>query len=258
MNILVAGKGFIGQKIGEKLKEEHEVKYLDRSDADFEHDVTEEFDIEEEFDVVYHTIGLAPGFFEKEQYRQVHVEGTRNIVDAVEADKIIYISALNAGEVEHSFMQTKKQAEEIIEDSEMNYTIVRPSTVYGKGNKLLDMMRKTAPTRLFPDIKTETQPILREDLIDLFVEVAEGHENDVINAAGPEKISVGRMAGKIYAEEGYNCILVPYPQFLLEWKLVGLSFLPPPFQKENVQLLRAGNTTERNDAEEIIELNQIF
>jgi len=259
MKILVAGKGFIGSRAGELLEEEdHEIKYLDRNNADYEYDVTERFEIEEEFDVLVHTIGLAPGFFSAKEYYQIHIGGTRNLLKAVNAAKIVYLSALGVGEVDHSFFRTKREAERIIQKSETDHTILRPSTVYGEGNKLLELMKKTAFTRLFPSIKTEMQPIHREDLVKVVSGVVEEFNNETLDIAGKKKISLGELAKYIYSEKGYNCYLVPTPQFLIESSLILLRFLPPPFQKENVKILRGSNTTEENAAEEIVDLKNIF
>lgn len=258
MKVLVAGKGFIGEAVGERLEKDHEVKYLDRSGGDYRKDVTESFEIDEEFDVLIHTIGLAPGFASEESYNQVHVEGTENLINGVKCDKMVYLSALGVGEVSHSFFETKEKAEELVKSSGKNYTIIRPSTVYGPGNKLLELIRKFAPTRIFPNLSTETQPILREDLVEIISKTTEGFDGKTLNAAGPEKFSMGDIARKIYREEGYRCLLVPFPLILLKLQLNLLSFVGPPFMKENIQILKSSNSTEENDAENIVDLSRIF
>jgi nucleoside-diphosphate-sugar epimerase len=251
MKILVAGTGFIGSSIVEELEEEHEVRTLDRSGGDFQADISEEFEIDEKFDVLYHTIGLAPGMNSRELYEKVHIEGTRNLLDAVDCEKVIYLSALGVGEVDHSFFQTKKEAEELIKDSGKNYTIVRPSTVYGEGNKLLEMMKKGAPLRVFPDIKTETQPIHIGDLTEILARAAEEFDGETLKLGGPEAMTVGELARKLYREEGFSCLLLPVPRILQE---TGIKLIPlsGPFSDENIQLLRQQNTVEENDAERIL------
>ncbi len=251
MNILVAGNGFIGSRIVEELEEEHEVKTLDRSGGDFQVDITEEFDIEGEFDVLYHTIGLAPGMNSRELYEKVHVEGTRNLLETVDCEKVVYLSALGAGEVDHSFFHTKKKAEDLIMDSGKNYTVIRPSTVYGEGNKLLEMMKKGAPFRVFPDIKTETQPIHVEDLIKILARASEEFEGETLELGGPDSMSIGELARKMYRDEGFSCMLIPTPRIVQEagLKIVPLSGL---FSTENIQLLRQQNTVKDNDAEKIL------
>lgn len=257
MEILIAGKGFIGQTLGERLKDNHEVSYLDLEGADYSFDITRDFSIEESFDVLVHAIGLPPGFASQEQYQQVHVEGTRNLADAVEAEVGVFFSALGAGEVDHSFFRTKREAERIFDEKFDETVILRPSTVYGKGNKLLDSIRKLSITRLFPDIRTFTQPIRIEDLSAMAEVLIEQRETGTFTAAGPEKFTLGELACRIYSEEGRRCFLVPYPRSLLELELRLLSFLQPPFQEENIELLRHENVADENDAEMFVDLSGI-
>lgn len=256
MKHLVIGKGFIGSAIGEQL--EGEVKYLDRTTGEYQQDVTKEFDIEEEFDTVYHTVGLAPGFATKKKYEKVHVKGTKNILDAVKTEKIVYISALNP-ELDHPFFQTKKKAEELIKGSEMNYTILRPSTVIGDGNKLLDMMRKASITRMFPEVPTMMQPIRLEDLVEAAEKVSEGRDNETLNIAGPEKMTVSQMAEKLYRQEGRTCTVIPIPEGALEAFLNIFGYIKrPPLIRENAKLITADNTTDDNHAPQLTQLEKAF
>ena len=259
MKVLVAGRGFIGKKIVERLRGEHEVKTLDRSaEATFQQDITEKFDIDEEFDILIHTIGLAPGMYSSSKYEKVHVKGTENLLEAVKADKTIFMSALGVGKIDHSFFTTKKRAEDLITNKSEKYTILRPSTVYGPGNKLLELIRKAAPTMTFPKIKTKTQPIHIEDLVSITEKSLNNFDNQILELGGPEKMTVGEMAKKIYRERGFPCILIPAPLFLQKTGLKILSPLPGPFNRENIQLLEHQNTTEVNDAEKILgKLKQI-
>ncbi|PSH00587.1 MAG: hypothetical protein BRC30_02780 [Nanohaloarchaea archaeon SW_7_46_7] len=256
MKHLVIGKGFIGSAIGQSL--EGEVKYLDRSTGDYQQDVTKSFKIEEEFDVVYHTVGLAPGFASKKQYEQVQVKGTENIVKAVNADKIVYISALNP-EIDHPFFQTKKEAEKIIRESDMKHTILRPSTVIGTGNKLLDMIRKTSFTQVFPQVTTRMQPIRLEDLVDIAEKVKDRRDGETLNTAGPEKMTVSEMAEKLYRQEGKNCYIIPLPEGFLETFLSTFGYVNiPPLTRENAKLMGADNKTDENHAPQLTQLEKAF
>ena len=253
MEILVAGKGFIGEAIGEKLSSEgHEVEYLDRTSGDYHIDITKEFGIDKEFDAVYHCIGLAPGFSTAADYSKVHVAGTKNLIRGVKAEKIIYLSAIGVGEIDHSYFNTKKKAEDLIKKSGLDYTIVRPSTVLGEGNKLLDSIRGLAFTRLFPNIPSPMPPIEKEELVEILYRCLDDYDNEVLEVAGDEEISVGELARKIYREEGYSCHMVPFPIFMTEIGLLGLRFLPPPFLPENRALFKMDNTLEENDADRVL------
>ncbi len=249
MKVLVAGNGFIGRNLVEALREEHTVKTLDRSNGTYEQDITESFKIEEEFDVVFHTVGLAPGLYSEKKYRKVHVMGTRNLVEAVEADKFVYISALGAGEMKHSYFQTKREAEDIIKNLSKEYTVFRPSTVYGEENKLLEMIAKASMTRLFPDFKTVMQPIHIDDLVELLVRSTEEYDGETLEVAGPEEMTLHELAERIYGRRGRRIYPLPFTEAVTKLGL-RISPLPGPFSSENVELLDQKNTVEVNDAEE--------
>lgn len=258
MKILVAGKGFIGKEVGEYLEAEgHKVKYLDRENADYEQDITQEFEIPGSFDVLVHSIGLAPGFYTKKKYREVHVEGTENLLNAVDAERVVYLSALGVGEVDHSFFETKEQAEGLVRHVADEPVFVRPSTVYAEGNQLLEIIRSLSWTRMFPSIPAITQPIKRKNLVEVVAKGVEGEADGVVNAAGPEKMRMSELASKIYAEEGRRCFELPVPLFVQSLALHILSFLPPPFEPENIKLLEQQNVTDENHAEELTELERI-
>jgi nucleoside-diphosphate-sugar epimerase len=253
MKVLVAGRGFIGKNIVSKLRENHEVKTLDRNPgATYQQDITEPFDLEESFDVLIHTIGLAPGPHSPESYRSVHVEGTENLLDAVKCEKVIFVSALGVGEVNHSFFKTKKKAEQIVSQIE-NYTILRPSTVYGKENKILDLMRKTAPLMIFPDVKAETQPIHVEDVSEIIEKSIENYDSEILKIGGPETMKMGEIAEKLRGEKGFPCIRIPIPLWVQKFLLTALTPLPVPFNREDYRLLNQENSTTVNDAEDILE-----
>ena len=251
MKILVAGNGFIGRNLVQALREDHTVKTLDLEKATFEQDITESFDIEEKFDVVFHTVGLAPGMHTAKKYRKVHVEGTRNLLKAVEAEKFVYISALGVREVEHNYFRTKKEAEDLVKNLSKNYTVFRPSTVFGKGNKLLEMIGKASRTRIFPNFSTEMQPIHIDDFTELLVRSVEEFDGETLEVAGPDKLSLGELAERIYALRGRKCYRVP---FVENFASLGLKFSPFPglLSSENLELLKQRNTVDYNDAEEVL------
>jgi NADH dehydrogenase len=253
MKVLVAGRGFIGKNIVSKLRDNHEVKTLDKNPgATYQQDITESFDIQEGFDVLIHTIGLAPGLHSAESYRSVHVEGTENLLDAVKCEKVIFVSALGAGEVDHSFFKTKKKAEQTVSQTH-NYTIIRPSTVYGRGNRILDLIRKTAPLMIFPDIKAETQPIHVEDVSEIIEKSLDSFKKETLKIGGPETMKIDEIAEKLYGQKGFPCIRVPVPLWIQKALLTALTPLPGPFNKEDYRLLNQENTTMANDAEDILE-----
>lgn len=258
MKILIAGIGFIGSELADSLNQKHEVTTLDINEGDIEQDITESFSIEEEFDIVFHTVGLAPGFYSEEMYEKVHTEGTRNLLNAINCNKIVYISALNADRNTNPFFTTKLKAEELVRESDFEQSIVRPSAVYGEDNKLVNMLRRAAKTRVFPSIRSQIQPILLEDLIEILEKTIKDYDGETINAAGPEKMTVTEFARNVYREEGYPLHSFYFPDRPMQLSFRVLDRLPQPLNYSQLELLKQDNTTENNHAADIIELSKVF
>lgn len=86
------------------------------------------------------------------QFDRVNVEGTANVLDAIKAGdnspRLLFISSLAAREPQLSFYATsKRRAEQLIESEagDIDWTILRPSAVYGPGDReLLPLFRLMA------------------------------------------------------------------------------------------------------------------
>lgn len=252
MKVLIAGKGFIGEKIAEKL--DAEVKFLSRNSGDYQFDITREFEIDEEFDVLIHTVGLEPGTKPRWLYEKVHIEGTRNLLEAVEADKTVYISALGVGKIDHSYMNTKEKAEELVKDEEC-WTIVRPSIVYGEGNVTFENITESAPLVLFPRLKMKMQPIHIEDFIDVMAAAVEGYDNEILEVGGPEQLYIHEIIRRYCREKGKKFYSFPMPDVVPKTGLKMLGNLPfeiPQLSRKNANLLTDNVIKGENDAERIL------
>ncbi len=77
-------------------------------------------------------------------FRKINVEGTRNVIEeAVQArvDQFVYVSSASVVYPNQTaYSRSKSEAERIVVDSKLPYTILRPTLVYGeKGGQEFDM-----------------------------------------------------------------------------------------------------------------------
>jgi nucleoside-diphosphate-sugar epimerase len=86
-----------------------------------------------------------------ERIRRVNVEGTRNVIDFARkwgVGRIVYLSAVSAVYREkNSYGLSKAEAERLVMESGLDYTILRPTMIYGVGGglhfaKLVALLRK--------------------------------------------------------------------------------------------------------------------
>jgi nucleoside-diphosphate-sugar epimerase len=88
-------------------------------------------------DAVIHIAGLISG--DKAAFHRVNVEGTRVLIDAARqagARRFIHVSSLAAREPDLSaYGASKSESEQLVRDSGLDWTIVRPPAVFGPGDQ---------------------------------------------------------------------------------------------------------------------------
>ncbi|WP_135853751.1 complex I NDUFA9 subunit family protein [Halorussus salinus] len=272
MNILVAGgTGFIGTNlVGELDDEGHDVTALarDPEEADLppgveavRGDVTAYDSIEgafEEQDVVINLVALSPLFKPSggTTHTEVHLGGTRNVVEAAEEHgvrKIVQMSALGAdANATTEYLRSKGQAEEVVADSELAATVFRPSVVFGEGGEFVSFTKVlTTPyvTALPGGGRTRFQPIWVGDLAPMLAaSVEETHDGETYEIGGPEVLTLADVTRLAYRAEGKSVTVLPLPMPLAR---VGLTMADPvpfvPFGSDQYRSLKFDNTVSRND-----------
>jgi uncharacterized protein YbjT (DUF2867 family) len=93
-------------------------------------------------DAVIHLVGII-GEVGDQTFDRVHREGTRRVVEACSASgirRLIHMSALGtrSGAVS-GYHRSKWAAEEIVRDSGLDWTVFRPSVIYGPGDGFVNL-----------------------------------------------------------------------------------------------------------------------
>jgi len=129
-------------------------------------------------DAVVNLVALSPLFEPKGgnvMHDRIHRKGTENLVRAAEeggAERFLQLSALGADpDGDTAYIRAKGQAEEIVRESGLGWTIFRPSVVFGEGGEFVSFTKRLkgmfAPgLPLYPlpgGGKTRFQPIHVED-----------------------------------------------------------------------------------------------
>jgi nucleoside-diphosphate-sugar epimerase len=144
-------------------------------------------------------------------YDKVHIAGTKNVIDAARksgVQKIVFISFLrarpNCGSRYH---ESKWTAEEIIRNSGLDYTILKPGVIYGRGDHMLDHLSHafyTFPIFALVGMKDQLiRPAAVEDIARILrATLTEGRlSRQTVAVAGPEEMTlrgaVERVAGVV-------------------------------------------------------------
>jgi uncharacterized protein YbjT (DUF2867 family) len=274
MNVLVVGgSGFIGQRLCVELDERgHDVTGLAREpdDADLPDsvdtamgNVTAYDSIEPAFegrDAVYDLVALSPLFEPaggNERHVEVHRDGTENCLRAAAehgVERFVQLSALGADpDGETHYIRAKGKAEELVRDTDIDWTIIRPSVVFGDGGEFVPFTRKLTPPVLAPlpgGGKTRFQPIFVGDLVPMLAACldSDDHVGKTYELGGPAVLTLAEVAKLARRARGQSVRILPVPMALANVGLTLGSLIPGfPMGRDQYRSLTFDNTTEHND-----------
>lgn len=263
MKILVAGgRGFVGDPVCMALRK-HSVYTFDRGSGGKNHrqgSIASKKDLEKAakgMDMVINLVGLSPLKKPKVPYEKIHAEGVKNIIEACRkqgVNRIIQMSNLGADpKAKTEMLRTKGRAEKLLLESGLDVTIIRPSIIYDAENELVRTAYRLAWTRMFPDIPAKVQPIYRQDVGEIFRLAVERKLPRIVDAAGPDVMSVYELARKIYHSKGYACFPIPIS---LVRSVMGFASLFNLFgvSRDQIISLHTDNVTSHNEAAKHIDL----
>ena len=255
MKVLVTGgTGFTGKAFVKRLIDEgHEVVALDYKEglktaeirswgAEVIIGSVTEKDIVERcmggVEIVHH---LAAAFRElnvpNTYYKEVNVEGTRNVLEAAfdqKVKKFIYCSTCGVhGNIDHPpggedapiqaadyYQQTKYEAEPIVNEffkKGMKTVILRPAAIYGPGDpeRFLMIFKRVAKGTfpMFGSGKTLYHPLYIDNLIDAFMMAMEDGKGDgeAYLIADEEYIEIEQLVSKVGEALNVNVTIPHYP-----------------------------------------------
>lgn len=159
-------------------------------------------------DVVVHLVGIIherPAI--GSTFERVHVQGTRNVLDAAAAAgarRYVHMSALGTRAGARSrYHQTKWAAEEAVRSNPLPWTIFRPSIIYGRGDEFVTMLRSMLERLTIVPVvgsgRQRLQPVPVEQVAQGFaralrLEATVKHSYDV---GGPDAVSMVELLDAI-------------------------------------------------------------
>ncbi|TKX68396.1 complex I NDUFA9 subunit family protein [Halorubrum sp. SP9] len=277
MKVLVAGgTGFIGSYLCRALAADgHAVTALSRSPEEtpdgvtgVSGDVTDYDSIAsavDGHDAVVNLVALSP-LFEPDggnrMHDRIHRGGTEHLVRAAEAGgvgRFVQLSALGADpNGDTAYIRAKGEAEAIVRESDLDWTIFRPSVVFGEGGEFVSFTKRLkgmfAPgVPLYPlpgGGKTRFQPVHVEDLVPMIAAAVtdDEHVGETYEIGGPEVLTLRQVTDLVYEAERKGVTIVPLPMPLAKIGLSVLGAVPGfPMGPDQYRSLKFDNTTADND-----------
>lgn len=215
--------------------------------------------------VVYHLVGLIAETRTR-TFQKTVVEGTARVVAAARAagvKKIIYLSALGAGPDQPSrYYRTKYAAEQAVMASGLDYTIFRPSIVFGPEDKFLNMLagmiRRSPIIPVIGDGRYRLQPVYVEDLCAVMARasretVTSGRTYEI---GGPEPLTYLEILNIIKRVLHKKRLTVHIPVWMARMgaRVLELFLKPAPLTRDQIAMLAAGSTCDQTIVEREFDL----
>jgi uncharacterized protein YbjT (DUF2867 family) len=194
-------------------------------------------------------------------FESVNYQGSVNVTNAArEAGvmRLVQMSALGAGNLpNYPYHFTKWRAENYVKDSGLDWTIFRPSIVFGPGQQyqfitaLADVVKKAPLIPVVGSGASRFQPIHHDDVADCFIRALADRAGvgQTYEIAGAEVVTYEQILDECARALGKRKRKVHVPVALLRPVVALLDALPgvePPVTREQLKMLKLDNTTERN------------
>lgn len=159
-------------------------------------------------DCVVH-LAAVTGQARRDEYFRVNVDGTQALLEhckRADVSRFLYVSSIAAGFREASayhYAHSKARAEEAVRDSGLDYIIVRPTMVFGRGSAVWHNVMRLATgalTPLFGDGRVKVQPVYVDDLADCLLALAGAARpaNRTIDVGGPDVLTFEQLLRRIH------------------------------------------------------------
>lgn len=207
---------------------------------------------------VIHLVGIiqeAPGV----TFRGVHVEGTRNLLEAAKRAGVrhfFYQSALGARPgAKSEYHKTKWEAEELVRQSGIPYTILRPALIYGSGDlftiRLSDMLKTSPVMPIIGSGSSKIQPIYIDDVVECISKVIKGdaYLHEIYELCGPEQLSYEEVTYAIAEAMGLRRPALHIPLLLLKpaARILEAVLPKPPVTTDQLIMLQEDNVCVMSD-----------
>jgi uncharacterized protein YbjT (DUF2867 family) len=230
MKVLIVGaSGFIGSYARKALREKgHSLILISRNPEKLGkiHQGETAFslsEIEKAFSLKPEVVLNTAGILKEEKgvtYEEVHWKLTENLVSLskkFKVKKFVLVSALGVSEREKSrYFTTKWKGEEAVRNSELEYAILRPSIVLGKGQKLYEDLKRLS--RFLPVLgapKMKVQPVRIEKVMKAIVDAVECRLKGTVELCGEEVLTMKELFKRVLKELGIRRPVIEVPKFLL-------------------------------------------
>ena len=186
-------------------------------------------------------------------FRRAHVELVEIAIEACEqagVERIIQMSALNAGKGESHYLRTRGEGEQRVRSSSLAWTIFRPSTIFGPDDSFLNRfagLLAISPVLPLARPKAKFAPVDVGDVVEAFVRSLDNRETtgETYELCGAETWALRDIVDWIAEQRGMHRWIIGLPDALGRLQGRVFDFVPgKPFSSDNFKSLLLDSTCD--------------
>ena len=204
----------------------------------------------------------------REEFVVNNVESTKNVLEAIKKYNIPYIVHVSSSVVisvsDDDYTDTKKEQEELVINSGVEYTVIRPPLMFGWFDKkhfgyLSRFMEQTPVFPIPGNGKFLRQPLYGRDVARVIISAMEKKlNNKIYNVIGYEEVDYIDIVREIKKVKSLKTIIlkIPYSLFYLLMKVYAIFSKKPPFTTSQLKALTAGDYFKSDNWQEDFNVKQ--
>lgn len=179
-------------------------------------------------------------------FERAHVELPKTAIEACKRTgvrRLIHMSALGAGRGESHYLKTRGRAEDMVKVSGLDWTMFRPSTIFGPDDSFLNRFSTLlALSPALPLARPDARfaPVYVGDVAEAFARALDnrGTLGQTYELCGPEVLTLREIVQWVAAERGMRRCVVGLPDALGRLQGRVFDFVPgKPFSSDNFKSL---------------------
>lgn len=184
----------------------------------------------------------------RETFQRVHVELTRQVIEACKAagvPRLHQMSSLKAGQGLSQYLKTRGEAEALVRQSGLRWTLYQPSVIFGDGDGLVGRFARILKlTPVLPLARTQSRlaPTFVGDVVEAIARCVADDKRSLdrsFELYGPQVLTLGEIVAAIRDAAGLRTRILPLPDALGRLQAQFAELLPgKPFSLDNFRSLR--------------------
>jgi NADH dehydrogenase len=264
--LVLGGTGFVGHHLCKELvRLQHSVTVptrdvsgardvqslpsLDLVQADV-HDTAALARLVPSHDAVVNLIAILHG--NSVEFESTHVELVKKIVRACQdsgVQRLVHVSALGADKDAPSMYQrSKAKGEEVLQASPLDWTVLRPSVMFGEGDRFLTLfarLQSVLPIMPLAGADTLFQPVWVGDVVSAIVQCLQRDDTArcTFEICGPDRFTLRQLVKLAGSVSGHRrpVIGLPTPLAQLQAFLMELAPGQPLMSRDNLDSMKVNN-----------------